>query len=150
MEPTYPVGARVTVSHSIRTIRRNDVVAFNPPAGSDNDECGNPLQPANGQPCARPTPKRSSAVFVKRVVGLPGDRLKVIRGRTYVDGRAQPESFIRPDAGCEVCNLPKEISVPPGYVFVMGDNRGQSADSRSWGPVRTTWIIGPVVGRAGR
>ena len=150
MLPTYRVGERLAVRPDGRPIRRNDVVALNPPKGADSGACGIPQQPADGHPCGTPTVARSSQVFVKRVVGLAGDRLKVIRGRTYIDGRAAREPFISDDPGCEICNLPKEIAVPPGYVFVVGDNRGQSADSRLWGPVRTRWILGRVVGPAGR
>jgi signal peptidase I len=40
------------------------------------------------------------------------------------------------------CNLPKPIKIPPGYYFMMGDNRGESDDSRFWGPIPRGWIIG--------
>ena len=80
--------------------------------------------------------------FIKRVVGLPGDRLSVRRGRVYIDGRLQKEPFIRPDAGCSICNLPRPITIPKGEYYMMGDNRGESADSREWGPVPKKWFIG--------
>jgi len=73
---------------------------------------------------------------------VPGDRLKVLGGRVYIDGRLRKEPFIRPDTSCPICNLPREITIPPGHFFMMGDNRGQSADSREWGPVPKKWIIG--------
>jgi signal peptidase I len=92
--------------------------------------------------CPEPTPERSDTNFIKRVVGLPGDRLKVIDGAVYINGRRQKESFARLDPSCGICNLPGEIRIPDGHYFMMGDNRGESADSREWGPVPKKWIIG--------
>lgn len=44
-----------------------------------------------------------------------------------------------------MCNLPREITVPPGHVFVMGDNRGNATDSRHHGPIPEDWVIGKVL-----
>ena len=143
MEPTLDVGQRVLVnrvSGRFSEPERGDVVVFKPPVGADEDECG--VEHPTDQACSRPTPQRSDTNFIKRVVGVPGDRLKVIGGHVYVDGRRQPEPFVRPDRGCPICNLPREITVPAGHFFMMGDNRGASADSREWGPVPEDWIIG--------
>jgi signal peptidase I len=74
--------------------------------------------------------------------GEPGDRLKVIRGHAYINGKELNEPYIRPDESCPICNLPREITIPPGHFFMMGDNRGESDDSRDWGPVPKGWIIG--------
>jgi signal peptidase I len=60
----------------------------------------------------------------------------------YIDGRRQNEDFARLDSSCEICNLPVEITIPEGHYFMMGDNRGASADSREWGPVPKKWMIG--------
>jgi signal peptidase I len=76
------------------------------------------------------------------VVGVPGDRLKVLNGAVYINGRRQRESFARLDAECGICNLPTEVTIPEDHYFMMGDNRGESADSREWGPVPKKWIIG--------
>ena len=119
---------------------RGDVVVFKPPAGADDDQCG-VSHPAD-QSCPKPTSQRSQTNFIKRVVGLPGDHLKVIEGRVWINGKQLKEPYIRPSADCEICNLPREITVPPGHFFMMGDNRGESDDSRTWGPVPKKWIIG--------
>jgi signal peptidase I len=143
MVPTLEVGQRVLVDRITKHFSspgRGDIVVFKPPAGADDDRCG--VSHPSDQPCPEPTAQRSQTNFIKRVVGLPGDHLKVIDGRVWIDGKQLKEPYIRPDASCEICNLRREITVPPGHFFMMGDNRGESDDSRTWGPVPKKWIIG--------
>ena len=149
MEPTLDIGQRVLVSrvnYHLSDPDRGDVVVFKPPVGADNNlnACGVAgfSPPARNQPCPRPIEKPSDQNFIKRVVAVPGDRLKVERGRVYIDGKLQKEPFIDPDETCDICNLPREITIPPGHFFMMGDNRGASADSRYWGPVPRDQLIG--------
>ena len=145
MEPTLDVGQRVLVdrvSYRFETPHRGDIVVFKPPRGADDNQCGTPSYAEGRQSCPAPTPQRSDTNFIKRVVAVGGDRLKILGGRVYIDGRRQKEPFIRPDNGCGICNLPQEITIPKGYFFMMGDNRGQSADSREWGPIPKKWMIG--------
>jgi signal peptidase I len=145
MEPTLAIGQRVLVdrvSKHFTDFHRGDIVVFKPPKGADSEvQCGNPNKPPD-QACDKPTPEKSDTNFIKRIIGLPGDRLKVIRGRAYIDGKQLNEPYIRPDASCPICNEPREITIPPGHFFMMGDNRGESDDSRDWGPVPKGWIIG--------
>ncbi|MEA2446179.1 MAG: signal peptidase [Thermoleophilales bacterium] len=144
MEPTLIVGERVLVdrvSPRFSDPARGDIVVFKPPKGADQDVCGAPQQRPD-QACSMPTPDRSNTNFIKRVVGVPGDHLKVLKGRVYIDGKLQKEPFIKPSESCDTCNLPREITIPPGQFFMMGDNRGNSDDSRVWGPVKKKWIIG--------
>jgi signal peptidase I len=143
MVPTLQVNQRVLVdrvSFRFSDPHRGDIVVFKPPKGADLNTCG-VEHPAN-QACPEPTEDRSDTNFIKRVVGEPGDHLKVLGGRVYIDGKVQEEDFARIDDSCDICNLPKEIVVPPDHYFMMGDNRGESADSRKWGPVPKKWIIG--------
>jgi signal peptidase I len=143
MEPTLDVGQRVLVdrvSNHFTSFHRGDIVVFKPPKGADDDRCG-VSKPAD-EPCPTPTPERSDTNFIKRIVGLPGDRLSVKAGRVFIDGKALKEPYIRPDPSCDICQEPRQITIPPGYFFMMGDNRGESADSREWGPVPKKWIIG--------
>ena len=149
MVPTLEVSQRVLVdrvSFRFSEPHRGDVVVFKPPSGAeaagvDFGACGKEPLPRD-QACPRPTSEQADANFIKRVVGEPGDRLKILEGRVYLNGRLQSEPFARPDSECPICNLPREITVPPGHFFMMGDNRGQSADSREWGPVPEEWIVG--------
>jgi signal peptidase I len=143
MVPTLEISQRVLVdrlSNRFSDPDRGDIVVFKPPKGADDNVCG--VEHPDNEACPKPTAERSDTNFIKRVVAVPGDRLSVIDGRVYIDGKRQDEPFIRPDAGCAICNLPRPITIPPGHFFMMGDNRGESADSREWGPVPKKWIIG--------
>jgi len=143
MVPTLAVGQRVLVdrlSFRFGEPERGDVVVFKPPLGADEDRCG--VSHPEDSPCPRPTDRRSNTNFIKRVVGLPGDRLSVREGRVYINDRRLDEPYIRPDDQCSICNQPREIEIPRGHYFMMGDNRGESADSREWGPVPKDWLIG--------
>jgi signal peptidase I len=143
MVPTLEIGQRVLVDRV--TFRygepeRGDVVVFKPPAGADQNVCG--VRHSGESSCPRPTSNRSDTNFIKRVVAIGGDRLRVVDGHVILNGRRQREPFIRPDSSCGLCNLPREITIPAGMYFMMGDNRGESADSREWGPVPKKWLIG--------
>jgi signal peptidase I len=144
MEPTLIVGERVLVdrvSPRFTDPSRGDVVVFKPPKGADEDVCAAP-DPRPDQACSKPTPERSDTNFIKRVVAVGGDRIKIIEGHVYLNGKRQAEPYTKPSADCATCNLPREITIPAGHFFMMGDNRGNSDDSRVWGPVPKKWIIG--------
>jgi signal peptidase I len=149
MEPTLDIGQRVLVSrvnYHVSEPDRGDVVVFKPPVGADADEgkCGVPGFDADsrGQACARPTGGESDQNFIKRIIAVGGDKLRIEQGRAIVNGKIQEEPFIRPDTSCPLCNLPREITIPADHFFMMGDNRGASADSREWGPVPEDQLIG--------
>ena len=145
MVPTLSVGQRVLVnrvSGHFSDPDRGDVTVFKPPKGADDNRCGLSEKPPN-MPCPLPTKDRSETNFIKRIVGLPGERLKVIDNRVYINGRKQDEPFVNKKTPCEaLCNMPEEITIPEDHYYMMGDNRGESADSREWGPVPKKWLIG--------
>ena len=157
MVPTLKVGQRVLVNRlgtHFGDPSRGDVLVFKPPRGADSDvnQCGIPSEPRDGHPCQRPTSQRSDSNFIKRVVAVPGDWIKVQNNRVYLAKQEQGpyveqrEPFIAKDteacAGNDLCNLAEPIQVPRGMFYMMGDNRGESDDSRKWGPVPKKWVIG--------
>jgi signal peptidase I len=147
MEPTLVVGQRVLVNrvgYRFSEPDKGDIVVFHPPAGADANTCGVP-HPGD-QPCPRPTSERSNVNFIKRVVAVPGDTLSIRQGHAVVNGKLQKEGFIHACQGTEECTFPKAIKIPPDHFFMMGDNRGESDDSRFWGPVPKRWIIGQAFG----
>ncbi len=145
MEPTLHIGQRVLTNRLVNHPSVGDVVVFHPPKGADPEPpvCGNPNQGAgHAQPCDKPTPAESSQTFIKRVVGGPGDRISIINGHVYRNGVRENDSYIAPCGGDPSCTFRTPIVIPPGDYFMMGDNRGQSDDSRFWGPVPDSWVIG--------
>jgi signal peptidase I len=147
MEPTLDPGQRVLVnriSHRLGAEPKvGDVVVFRPPAGADPMTCGDRRAGAGTpRPCDRPGPGQHSEIFIKRVVAVGGDTIAIRDGRVIRNGRLASEPFIRPCGGASGCDFPQAIRVPAGYVFMMGDNRGASDDSRYWGPVPVSSVIG--------
>ena len=86
--------------------------------------------------------ERGGDVQLKRIVGLPGDRVELRDGVLTVDGRARREPYVDLSRVDSVFFGP--VTVPAGTVFVMGDNRGDSRDSREYGPVHQDELIGRV------
>jgi signal peptidase I len=144
MVPTLQIGQRVLVNrigNNFGDPAIGDVTVFHPPAGAENGkECGAPREP--DQPCPRPTKDKADVNFIKRIVAGPGDKITIEDGHVVRNGKRQAEPFIRPCGGGEGCDLETPITIPKGYYFMMGDNRGASDDSRFWGPVPRDWIIG--------
>jgi signal peptidase I len=152
MEPTLTVGSTVSVDPA-RHPADGSIVVFHPPANYTS--CANPDQGGNvaGEPRAKACDVvqagDSAQIFVKRVVGVGGDHLKIVNGHVYRDGKRESDAYIIRCDGIPICNFPGVIVVPKGDYYVIGDNRPDSDDSRFWGPVRASWIIGTVVAIAG-
>ena len=77
-------------------------------------------------------------MLIKRVVGLPGETIEVRSGKVYIEGEQTDETWTVNPGGSNY----GPQTIPPLYVFVMGDNRGASNDSRSFGPVLIDHIVG--------
>jgi signal peptidase I len=124
MEPTLDVGDRVLVnklSYRFHDVNRGDVVVFERPPGAStgqNDEIKD---------------------LIKRVIAVGGDTVEAKEGDVYVNGEHIDEDYLEP--GTPTDNLPL-TTIPDGHVFVMGDNRTNSEDSRIFGPIEEDAIVG--------
>lgn len=145
MVPTLAIGQRVLVDrigNRFSDPSVGDIVVFHPPVGATTgggENCDVPHP--EDQACPRSQPREADVNFIKRVVGLPGDRISIRGGHVVRNGRLEADGYIRP---CTpgACDFPRPITVPKNQYFMMGDNRGASDDSRFWGPVPRQWIIG--------
>ncbi|MBO9534217.1 MAG: signal peptidase I [Solirubrobacteraceae bacterium] len=145
MVPTLDIGERVLVdrfSNRFSGPQVGDIWVFHPPSGADLE---NPAQACatprlDGRACLEARPGVSEQTFIKRVVGGPGDRIAVSDGHVIRNGRKIPEPYA---VRCqeEICEL-QTFRVPADHYFMMGDNRGDSNDSRYWGPVARDEMIG--------
>ena len=87
-------------------------------------------------------PEDPDKSFVKRVIGEPGDVIRIVDGQVFVNDVALLDDFVPPEFRGHDDFGPS--TVPRGYYFVMGDHRNSSSDSRHWGPVPTKYIVGKV------
>jgi signal peptidase I len=154
MEPTLIKGQRVLVDRIGMDFGKphvGEVAVFHPPEGAENEQCGSVPRTTitfGGAPCDQTNPQEASVNFIKRIVAAPGDSLYVKEGHVYRKAAGtsrfvrEADSYIKPCGGVQECNFTTPITIPAGHWFMMGDNRGESDDSRFWGPVPTSWIIG--------
>ncbi len=136
MYPTLQVGDRIIVdklSYDLHSVHRGDVVVFRRPPLEDQDY----------------------ADLVKRVIGLPGETISSKGGHVYINGKLLHEPWLPPgpdsytgalpgDAHPQF-NLPGPFKIPAGEYYVLGDNRTDSEDSRFFGPIPKSFIVGRVV-----
>jgi signal peptidase I len=149
MLPTLHVQQRVLVNRlgtHFGSPTVGDIIVFHPP--KNYSRCADA---AEGQPqasqggakaCDVAQSAASSETFIKRVVGLPGDRLSIVDGHVIRNGVHESDRYTIPCDGSSSCNFPSPITIPRGDYYMMGDNRPDSEDSRFWGPVPKAWIIG--------
>ena len=149
MLPTLRINQRILVDRigtHFFNVHVGDIVVFHPP--EDTAGCANAREgqtttgPEAARACAVTQSRQGSVTFVKRVVGLPGDRISIRDGHVIRNGLPEKDSYIVPCNGSGECNFPLTITIPRGDYFMMGDNRPDSDDSRFWGPVPKAWIIG--------
>lgn len=130
----------------------DEIVVFHPPRAADLALCGDPREGfGSQQPCGVHRPRESKEIFVERIVGLPGDRISIVRGHVFRNGVREHDPYTYDDcAGDSSCNFPMPVVIPRGDYFMMGDNRGAANDSRFWGPVPRSWLVGKVIKELGK
>ena len=145
MESTLNVSDRVLVekvSYRFGDVQHGDVVVFvREEAGVEATGPSNPIAgffSSLGQAVGVVPP--SDRDFIKRVVGLPGDTISCRSGQLVRNDQPVTEPYL--DQGTQTDNCDKEITVGPGQLFVMGDNRGNSQDSRLFGPIERDAVVG--------
>jgi signal peptidase I len=148
MLPTIRLGQRVLVDrlgNDFSSPHIGEIIVFHPPKNYDLG-CINSTEGGTGgsgqMPCGVARAEESGQTFIKRVVGLPGDQIRIVNGHVYRNGVQEKDLYINPCTGASSCDFPVAITVPRGDYYMMGDNRGESDDSRFWGPVPRSWIIG--------
>jgi signal peptidase I len=88
-------------------------------------------------------PRDPSKSYIKRVIGMEGDRIRIDGGQVYVNDEALDEDYL-PPAYTDARSYP-DTEVPPHCYFVLGDHRSMSNDSRDFGPVNQSYIYGKAV-----
>ena len=144
MVSTLEIGDRVLVSrlsYRLHDPRRGDVVVFSSPFENGEDKRGLPIRVLHGILESIGLRHPSTDDFIKRIIGLPGETVEGKDGQIFVDGRQLVEPYISEDPGQGFA--PRKID--KGEVWVMGDNRGRSSDSRSFGPIDTDKIVGRAI-----
>jgi signal peptidase I len=125
MEPTLMIGDRILVdklSYHLHGVGRGDIIVFAKPAKETSDPAIKDL--------------------VKRVIGLPGEVISSRGGQVDIDGKALREPWLPP--GTVTTGIVRQ-KIPPNEYFVMGDNRSDSQDSRFFGPIPRSLIVGRAV-----
>jgi signal peptidase I len=136
MEPTLQVGDRILVnklSYHLHSVHRGDIVVFSKPPA---ENCGGP----------------EVNDLVKRVVGLPGERISVSGGYVDINGKRLDETWLPASKQASTVSGPQGTPyslthpylIPANHYFVMGDNRTDSCDSRYWGTIPKGLIVGKV------
>jgi signal peptidase I len=136
MYPTLQVGDRIIVSkvsYQLHSVHRGDIVVFARP----------------------PLEHQDYTDLVKRVIGLPGETISSRNGQVYINGKLLAEPWLPPGPSSytgalpgdpnEQFNLPGPVKIPSGEYYVMGDNRTDSEDSRFFGPIQKSLIVGRAV-----
>jgi signal peptidase I len=141
MRPTLDPGHRIAVTPLIRPPARGDLVVLNRPRSTGAPPRGSPDPSGSTGAPPRGSPDPSGDLeVVKRVVGLPGERVRLEAGRLEVDGQAVPEPYLAgPPGGGDL-----DLALGPAQYLVLGDHRAASTDGRDFGPVGADALVGRV------
>lgn len=149
MEPQLNIDDRVVVSrlaYDLHGIHRGDIVVFQSPPGVEppNSVPSDPLVRVIRDVGVALGFTQDHTVLIKRVIGLPGDTVEGRDGHVYVNGELLLEPYLPKGT---VTSSFGPVRILPGHVWVMGDNRGDSEDSRFFGSVPAHSVVGRAVWR---
>ncbi len=142
MLPQLQINDRVVVSklaYRLHDPHRGDIVVFDAPGEKVPDTSALPVRVVRGIVQSIGLAAPSTDEYIKRVIALPGERVEGHDGRILVDGRRLTEPYL--PAGVVTSEF-AAVVVPPGDLWVMGDNRTNSADSRVFGPIGESTVVG--------
>ncbi|MCA1691419.1 MAG: signal peptidase I [Acidimicrobiales bacterium] len=145
MLPQLQVGDRIVVSklsYRLHEPRRGDIVVFDAPNEQPKESDPLVIKVVRGLGQAIGVAAPSTDEFVKRVIGLPGETVEGRGGMVFVNNQEVVEPYL-PD-GMDTAPF-GPVAVPDDTLWVMGDNRAASADSRVFGPIRQSTVVGRVV-----
>lgn len=125
MEPTLRNNQNILANkfeYQMASPKRGDIIVFTPPQKGD-------------------------IVYIKRIIAIPGDRLQILNGKVYINGKVAVEPYLAPNTTTTIFPGQKSqegqtITIPSDNYFVLGDNREHSSDSREFGPIPKASIIG--------
>jgi signal peptidase I len=118
MQPTLEDGDRWLVTTNVGDLKRGDIIEFR-------------------------YPKDETKYYVKRIVGLPNEKIEILEGTVFINGLPITEEYLDQEYNQSGNTIP-EIQISSNHYFVMGDNRDNSSDSRYWGTVDRSLIEGKL------
>ena len=160
METTFMPGDRLILSRlkktSKGTYKKGDIITFEAPTNSiiasANADFDNPVAQYNNEPkgiwnkFVYYVLEMNKTSYIKRIIGVAGDHIEIRDDKVYLNGKILQEDYLRENVPTNmgVYGIFSDVIVPEGYVFVMGDNREHSTDSRCFGCIPVSKIEGKV------
>ena len=151
MIPTILDGERVLINRTVRTFKlplyRGDIITFERPAYTENG-VGKYNNSASAIEFLKHDVLEIGKIsYIKRVIGIAGDHVEIKNGNVYVNEQKLSEVYLQDDVETPITGNYYDVNVPEGYIFVMGDNRGGSSDSREFGCIPLEKVEGRVTYR---
>ena len=116
MMPTFDDGDRIMIDQNLGELKRGEVITHL-------------------------FPRDTSKWFIKRIIGLPGEKIEIVGGKVFINGRILDEPYVDESFNQNKMDMQPKM-IPENHYFVMGDNRDNSSDSRYWGTLPKELVTG--------